>query len=128
MQPKSLASIFLSDDVAGQPRTSNSSTSNSPQMLSSSLSTLLGDTRLRFPALYSPSEALRSHMPEAVGHIPAGITAAPAGEREEMWASRDGQAARGEEPCCKVHCDEHRLGEPCCSEGRGEATHYNSVI
>ena len=124
MQPKSLASVFLSDEVAGQPRTPNS-----PQMPSASLPTLLDVTRLLFPALHSPSEALWSHMPEAVGHIPVGITATPARDREEMRARRNGQAAQEEEPCCREHCDERRLGGwESCAAGKGEGKSHTIIL
>lgn len=97
MQPKSLASIFLSDKLAGQP-----GTPNSPQTSSSSLPALPGDVRLLFPASRSPSEALRSHTPKVlqrpVGHIPPGITSIPSRrEGREMQAKRDGQAVGREE-------------------------------
>lgn len=83
MQPKSLASIFLSDETTGEP-----STLSSPQIPSSPLHPVLpGDTRLLFPALHSPSQALWSHTPRSCRGLWAtflrGLQPSPAGEREE---------------------------------------------
>lgn len=132
MQPKSLASIFLSDETTGEP-----STLSSLQIPSSPLPVLPGDTRLLFPALHSPSQALWSHTPRSCRGLWAtflwGLQPSPAGEREERCRPKGmGKQQGGRSWGVRNHAvedqDEHRPGAGSCATGQGERKQSYTVI